>query len=130
MQADYSHHDAWAPPPHIVSRFLLVVVPVGTGIETLDGSVVFLTPNEGAFVREATYTSSDTSGMNDARALPRFFLSFARNCVTVGVGDTFPRFQRAFRAITVRTSQQARRTRRVWDSITFVRVDNALDAPS
>jgi hypothetical protein len=101
-------------------------------METRDGSVVFLAPNEGAFVREATYISSDTelSGMNDACALPRFFLSFARHCFTVGFGGTFPRFQRALRAITVRTSQQARRTRRVWGSITFFRVDSAAGAPS
>jgi hypothetical protein len=57
---------------------LCAIEPAGTGIETRDGSVVFLAPNEGAFVREATYISSDTelSGMNDARALPLFIPFF------------------------------------------------------
>jgi hypothetical protein len=69
---------------------------VGTGIEIWDGSVVFLAKNEGAFVREATSISSDTelSGINVARALPHYVLSFARDCFTIGVGGTFSRSQK------------------------------------
>jgi hypothetical protein len=76
---------------------LCALEPVGTGIETRDGSVVFLAPNEGAFVRDVTYQSSQTelSGMNVARALPRFLPSPLLSralCVllTVGVGGTSP----------------------------------------
>jgi hypothetical protein len=77
---------------------LCALEPVGTGIETRDGSVVFLAPNQGAFVRDVTYQSSQTelSGMNVARALPRFLPSPLLSravCVllTVGVGGTSPR---------------------------------------
>jgi hypothetical protein len=79
-----------APPPSILYVVLnadargphCATKPVGTGIETRDGSVVFLAPNQGVFVREATCASTKTelSSMDVARALPSFFLaSFARD---------------------------------------------------
>ena len=42
----------------ILKLFLLCVSDGRTGIETRDGSVVFLAPNEGSFVRDKIYVSS------------------------------------------------------------------------
>jgi hypothetical protein len=101
--------------------YLCATEPVGTGIETWDGSVVFLATNEEAFVREATYISSDTelSGIDVARACCHI-LSFLSRAIVLQSASAalFLASKRAFRA-TVCTSQQARRTRCLSGSITF-----------